>query len=138
VDPLELEFEITESTLMQSSTKARENISALRALGCRFSIDDFGTGYSSLSNLREFDLDKLKIDRSFIASLETDKDDRIIVAATIRMAKELGLTVLAEGVETREQVELLRDFGCDEVQGFLYSRPIEADEMEELLKAVNA
>ena len=136
VRPCDLEFEITESTLMQSSSDARENISALRGLGCRFSIDDFGTGYSSLSNLKEFNLDKLKIDRMFIDTLETDKDDQVIVSATISMAKKLGLTVLAEGVESAEQGELLKRFGCDEVQGFFYSRPISAKEMTEQLKAV--
>ena len=137
VSPLELELEITESTLMQSSAEARKNITALRELGCRFSIDDFGTGYSSLSNLKEFNLDKLKIDKMFIDALETDTDDQVIVSATISMAKKLGLTVLAEGVETAEQVRLLKTFGCDEVQGFFYSRPISAEKMTELLKAVN-
>jgi len=135
--PIELEFEITESTLMKGGGNARKNIEALREMGCRFSIDDFGTGYSSLSNLKEFNLDKLKIDRMFIDALETDADDQVIVSATISMAKKLGLTVLAEGVETDEQVKLLKQFGCDEVQGFFYSMPISADKMTELLKAIN-
>ncbi len=138
IDPMELEFEITESTLMQSTQTARENIKALRNFGCRFSIDDFGTGYSSLSNLKEFDLDKLKIDKSFIEALASDSDDRIIVSATVSMGKKLGLTVLAEGVETVRQVELLQSFGCDEVQGYYYSRPVEKETMTELLQALNA
>ncbi len=133
----ELEFEITESTLMQSGASAHENIGALREMGCRFSIDDFGTGYSSLSNLKEFDLDKLKIDRSFVEKLTTDRNDQIIVSATVSMAKKLGLTVLAEGVETAEQAELLRTFECEEVQGFFYSRPVKSEAMTELLKAIN-
>ncbi|MEJ2468517.1 MAG: diguanylate cyclase, partial [Campylobacterales bacterium] len=92
VTPPELEFEITESTLMQGRGSARENIEALRKMGCRFSIDDFGTGYSSLSNLKLFNLDKLKIDKMFIDSLISDADDQVIVSATISMAKKLGLT----------------------------------------------
>ena len=138
VTPMALEFEITESTLMKSSSEARRNIETLRQMGCRFSIDDFGTGYSSLSNLKEFDLDKLKIDKSFIDALVSDEGDQVIVSATISMAKKLGLTVLAEGVETKEQVEVLQEFGCDEVQGFFYSRPVSAEAMTELLQALNA
>jgi diguanylate cyclase (GGDEF)-like protein len=137
VVPKTVEFEITESTLMKSSSQARKNIEVLRDLGCNFSIDDFGTGYSSLSNLKEFNLDKLKIDKMFIDSLETDENDQVIVSATISMAKKLGLTVLAEGVETAEQVNLLKKFGCDEVQGFFFSKPVSAEEMTCLLKAVN-
>lgn len=135
VRPCDLEFEITESTLMQSSSDARRNIATLRELGCRFSIDDFGTGYSSLSNLKEFNLDKLKIDRMFIDTLETDNDDQVIVSATISMAKKLGLTVLAEGVENVEQLALLKRFGCDEAQGFFYSRPLSAETMTERLRS---
>lgn len=138
IEPCEVEFEITESTLIRSNNEARNNIEALRALGCRFSIDDFGTGYSSLSNLKEFDVDKLKIDKSFIEVLDNDSDDQVIVSATISMAKALGLMVLAEGVETEAQVERLKAFGCDEVQGFLYSRPVTAERMTELLQTLNA
>ena len=133
VDPTLLEFEITESTFMRSGTIARANIAALRALGCRFSIDDFGTGYSSLANLKEFDLDKLKIDKSFIDNLLTEANDQIIVQATISMAKKLGLRVLAEGVEMPHQIRLLKAFGCDEIQGFMLGRPQNVVDMTRLL-----
>lgn len=134
LDPYRIEFEITESTLMQSRVVARQNIEHLRAIGCRFSIDDFGTGYSSLSNLKEFNLDKLKIDRSFIEGIETNQDDRIIVEATVSMAKKLGLHVLAEGVEKKGQAELLREIGCDEAQGFFFSPPVDAGSIHALMR----
>jgi EAL domain-containing protein (putative c-di-GMP-specific phosphodiesterase class I) len=135
INPTILEFEITESTLLQNSHSAKKNINALRKLGCSFSIDDYGTGFSSLSNLREFNLDKIKIDKSFIEDLEHNSNDRIIVSATINMIKELGLTVLAEGVETEGQEKLLKKFGCDEVQGYFYSYPLSAEKITELLKS---
>ena len=133
INPMILEFEITESTLLQNNRLAKQNIEQLRALGCSFSIDDYGTGFSSLSNLREFELDKIKIDRSFIEDLENNENDRIIVSATINMVKELGLTVLAEGVENEAQEALLRSYGCDEVQGYYYSYPLTTEQMTELL-----
>jgi len=133
IDPKILEFEITESTLLQSNHLAKENIEQLRKLGCSFSIDDYGTGFSSLSNLREFQLDKIKIDRSFIKDLEYNENDKIIVSATINMVKELGLIALAEGVENEAQEALLKSYKCDEVQGYFYSYPLTAEEMTELL-----
>ncbi len=133
IDPKILEFEITESTLLQNNHLAKENIERLRELGCSFSIDDYGTGFSSLSNLREFKLDKIKIDRSFIEDLEYNANDKIIVSATINMVKELGLIALAEGVENEAQEVLLKSYGCDEVQGYFYSYPLTAEEMTELL-----
>jgi diguanylate cyclase (GGDEF)-like protein len=133
INPGILEFEITESTLLQNNHTAKKNINELRKLGCSFSIDDYGTGFSSLSNLREFDLDKIKIDKSFIHDLEHNNNDKIIVSATINMVKELGLTVLAEGVETEGQEKLLKIYGCDEVQGYLYSQPLNAEKITELL-----
>ena len=126
----QIEFEITENSLIQSHALAQENMQRLRELGFCFSIDDFGTGYSSLSNLRNFSLDKLKIDRSFISELEENRHDQIIVEATINMAKSLGLVVLAEGVETEAQAEILRSFGCDQMQGYLFSKPISAKAFE--------
>jgi diguanylate cyclase (GGDEF)-like protein/PAS domain S-box-containing protein len=134
VTPPELEFEITESTLMQGGGSARQNIEALRKMGCLFSIDDFGTGYSSLSNLKLFNLDKLKIDKMFIDTLVSDEDDQVIVSATISMAKKLGLTVLAEGVEHDAQLALLQQYGCDEVQGFFFSEPVSEEKMTQLLQ----
>jgi len=133
IKPGILEFEITESTLLQNSHSASNNINELRKLGCSFSIDDYGIGFSSLSNLREFNLDKIKIDRSFITDLEHNDNDKIIVSATINMVKQLGLTVLAEGVETKGQEKLLKEFKCDEVQGYLYSYPLSAEKITELL-----
>ena len=138
LEPLMLEFEITESTLIQSTKAARKNIEILREMGCRFSIDDFGTGYSSLSNLKEFNFDKLKIDKSFIDNIASDEDDKIIVSATITMAQKLGLTVLAEGVENDIQAKVLKSFGCDEVQGYLYSKPVTADIISDLLRKENS
>lgn len=126
----QIEFEITESSLIQSHLLAKGNVQKLRELGFRISIDDFGTGYSSLSNLRNFSLDKLKIDRSFITELEENRHDRAIVQATINMGKSLGLVVLAEGVENEAQVEILRSYGCDEMQGYLYSKPLTSKEFE--------
>jgi len=133
IEPGILEFEITESTLLQNNHSAKQNIEQLRKLGCSFSIDDYGTGFSSLSNLREFKLDKIKIDRSFIKDLENNDNDKIIVSATINMVKELGLTALAEGVEDEAQEALLKSYGCDEVQGYYYSYPLTAEEMTALL-----
>jgi len=133
IEPGILEFEITENTLLQNNHLAKENIEQLRKLGCSFSIDDYGTGFSSLSNLREFHLDKIKIDQSFIKDLETNDNDKIIVSATINMVKQLGLTVLAEGVENKAQVDLLKSYGCDEVQGYYYSYPLSAEEISKLL-----
>lgn len=138
VSPEEIEFEITESTLMSNSEKARKNIESLRDIGFQFSIDDFGTGYSSLSNLKEFNLDKLKIDKSFIEALPANENDQAIVSATISMAKKLGLKVVAEGVETSTQDALLKDLECDEVQGFYYSHPVHPQEITEILMARNA
>jgi len=129
----QIEFEITESSLLYSHDLARENVHRLRALGFSFSIDDFGTGYSSLSNLRYFSLDKLKIDRSFITEIAQNRHDQIIVEATVNMGKSLGLTVLAEGVETEEQAELLRQYGCDEIQGYLFSKPLSSKAFELLV-----
>jgi diguanylate cyclase (GGDEF)-like protein/PAS domain S-box-containing protein len=130
----QIEFEITESSLIQSHMLAKQNVQKLRKLGFRFSIDDFGTGYSSLSNLRHFSLDKLKIDRSFISEIEENRHDKIIVEATINMAKSLGLVVLAEGVENEAQIEILRGFGCDEIQGYLYSKPLSSEAFELLFR----
>jgi diguanylate cyclase (GGDEF)-like protein/PAS domain S-box-containing protein len=137
IDVAQLEFEITESTLMQNSQIAQKNIETLRALGYKFSIDDFGTGYSSLANLKQFSLDKLKIDRSFICGLESDENDRVIVKTTIALGKNLGLKVIAEGVETAEQELFLKENSCDEVQGYLNSPPVTATEFAEIAKAKN-
>ena len=131
--PRALELEITESAFLHESEMVRDNIKRLKKLGHTFAIDDYGTGFSSLSNIKTFHFDKLKIDKSFIDNLQTDEEDQVIVSATISMAKKLGLKVIAEGVETQEQANILKKFGCDIIQGFLYSKPLEKEEMEKLL-----
>src|SRR3569623_1042907 len=119
-----LELEITESVLMHGDKSSSDNIAALDSGGVRFAIDDFGTGYSSLSYLKRFPIRTLKIDRAFIRDVKTDQDDAAIVTAIIAMARNLKLDVVAEGVETAEQLAFLREVGCDMVQGFFFSRPL--------------
>jgi len=126
VDPQWLDLEITESTAMQDLALTVEVLHQLRELGLQIAIDDFGTGYSSLASLKHFPIDKLKIDRSFISDLAGDRHDAAIVRAIIALGRGLNLTVVAEGVETAAQLELLRDMGCDVVQGFGISRPLSA------------
>ncbi len=100
-------------------------------------IDDFGTGYSSLSSLKRFPVDRLKIDRSFIEHMATDSDDAAIVRTVIALGRNLGLRVVAEGVETAEQMQFLREQACDEVQGYFISRPVPAAQLESLLRSVS-
>jgi EAL domain-containing protein (putative c-di-GMP-specific phosphodiesterase class I) len=129
-----LELEITESSIMQNEEEADRSLRELRALGVTISIDDFGLGYSSLSRLKRFAVDALKIDRSFVADLDDNPDDRAIATAIIAMASSLKLKVIAEGVETEKQLQFLREKGCDEVQGWLPGRPMPADELAKLLE----
>jgi len=119
-----LELEITESSVMENPQEAVLILQRLGGMGVTLAIDDFGTGYSSLAYLKLFPIDHLKIDRSFVADIETDLNDRAIAFGTIALAHSLGLKVIAEGVETEDQLELLRTNGCDEVQGFLLSKPM--------------
>jgi diguanylate cyclase (GGDEF)-like protein/PAS domain S-box-containing protein len=130
LDPEFLELEITESLLIATEDMRYEVLSQLKTLGVRLAIDDFGTGYSSLSYLKELPVSKLKIDRSFIRDLRRNGNEEAITAAIIQMAKCLKLTVTAEGVENELQLELLRVHGCDDVQGFLFSKPLRADQMD--------
>lgn len=124
-----LELELTESVVMNDLEAELAILRSLHELGIRMSIDDFGTGYSSLSYLKKFKVYKLKIDQSFVRDIGTDVEDRAIVAAIISMAKSLGLKTIAEGVETPEQLLFLKQQGCDEVQGYLYSKPVAPEEI---------
>ncbi len=135
--PEYLELELTESTVMNDSEFAIANIQALKDLKLKLSIDDFGTGYSSLSYLKRFAIDKLKIDQSFIADIGHDKGDEAIIKAIISLAKALGQQVIAEGVETQEQMDFLRENHCHEIQGYLYSKPLSAKDMTAFLQQVS-
>ncbi len=134
VDPRRLELEITESGLMDEPT-ALSRIEELRSGGIRFSIDDFGTGYSSLSRLRSLPIDTLKVDRGFVAGIPGSRKDSDLVRAVITIAHGLGLTVCAEGVETREQLAFLRDIGCDTVQGYLFSPPVPEEAFLQIVRS---
>ena len=129
VDPADLEIELTESVLVADPERANEVLRRLHTMGVRIAIDDFGTGYSSLSYLKRFPAQTVKIDRSFIRGLPTDHDDTAITQAVIAMAHSLGLRVVAEGVETADQLGLLQRLHCDEVQGYLLGRPAPAGEI---------
>jgi diguanylate cyclase (GGDEF)-like protein len=133
VDARYIALELTESALMDDAPTNVRTLHELKELGLALAIDDFGTGYSSLSYLKRFPLDELKIDRSFISGVDTDPDNHAIVAAIIGLAHGLGLTVVAEGVETQAQLAVLKLRGCDECQGFLFSKPILPDLFTQLL-----
>jgi len=132
--PQLLELEITESLVMQNVDQAIAVLAAIKKRGVRLAMDDFGTGYSSMSSIKQFPVDTLKIDRSFIRDLPRDSDDKAIANAIISLGKALGLTIVAEGVETSEQETFLRDHACHEMQGFLFSKPVTADELHDLLR----
>ena len=130
-----LELEITESALAERTEEARQVLVRLRELGVRIAVDDFGTGYSSLAQLKRFPIDVLKIDQGFIRDIPQSEDDMAISAAIIAMGHSMGLSVLAEGVETEGPLAFLRERGCDAYQGYLCSRPVPADEFVALLRA---
>jgi EAL domain-containing protein (putative c-di-GMP-specific phosphodiesterase class I) len=132
--PDRLEIELTESLFMSDVTLAVETMHGMKKLGVKLSIDDFGTGYSSLSYLSRFPIDVLKIDRSFVSDITRDASDAAIVASIITLAHNLQLDVIAEGVETDEQLAYLRRHQCDEMQGYFFSRPLPAEEFETLLR----
>ena len=132
--PQDLELELTETFLMRDSNSTAAVLQSLSDLGVRIALDDFGTGYSSLSHLKRFPIDTLKIDQSFVRNLPTDADDASIVDAVIGMGKGLQIRVVAEGVETREQLAFLRKRGCPEGQGYYFSRPVSAREFTQLLR----
>ena len=124
--------------LIDDAEQVLETLRRFKALGVCLSIDDFGTGYSSLAYLKRFAVDKLKIDQSFVRDIVSDPDDAAIVRAIISMARSLKLKVIAEGVETAEQHEFIRAEGCSFSQGFLYSRPLPQQELEDFLRGHNA
>jgi predicted signal transduction protein with EAL and GGDEF domain len=124
VPPRKLELEITESAIMENPQRAIRTLKAIRDLGINFTIDDFGTGYSSLAHLKKLPVACIKIDKSFVLNMETDKDNAVIVRSIIDLGHNLGLKVVAEGVETIEAKEMLSAFDCDEAQGYYFSRPV--------------
>ncbi len=124
-----LELEITENLLMHGSQETLDGLARIRLLGVRIALDDFGTGFSSMSYITKFEVDRLKIDQSFTRQLLTDANSRAVVTAIIAMAHGLGVTVVAEGTEAQEQADLLTELSCDEAQGYLYSRPIDLEEL---------
>jgi EAL domain-containing protein (putative c-di-GMP-specific phosphodiesterase class I) len=130
-----LELEITESTLMQDPERAVVLLKELRSMGVLITLDDFGIEYSSLGYLKHFPLDYMKIDQSFMRGIPTARDDVAIAKAIITLAKNLGLRVIAEGVETGKQLAFLVDQRCEEYQGYLFSRPMLAEQIEPLLRA---
>jgi EAL domain-containing protein (putative c-di-GMP-specific phosphodiesterase class I) len=135
IDPALLELEITESMLMHDVEKAIGIMRALAEMGVRLAIDDFGTGYSSLSTLKRFPINTIKVDRSFIRDIAANAEDNAITGAIIAMGRSLSLTVIAEGVETAEQLDFLRAHACDEFQGFYCSKAVPAVEFLALLQA---
>ena len=134
LNPRFLELELTERTVMQDAEQTLDTLLELNRMGVELAVDDFGTGYSSLAYLKRFPVGKLKIDRSFIRNLEFDMDDRAITSTILSMGRGLRLEVLAEGVETQQQYDILRSFGCELVQGYHFSRPLPPDQFVAFLK----
>jgi diguanylate cyclase len=136
-DPMRLELELTESVVVADADQAENSIMELRSMGVKLALDDFGTGYSSLIYLRRFAFDKIKLDKSFLDSLEDTGESAILVHSVVHLGRALGLTVTAEGVETAEQQRFLQAVGCHLLQGYLFSRPVEAHKIDEMLKLDN-
>ena len=134
MEPNLLELEITESVMMRNPERMIAVLDKIKSLGVRLAIDDFGTGYSSLSQLKHFPIDTLKVDRSFIRNVPVDAEDKAITEAIISMGKTLSLTVIAEGVETQEQLDFLHEHSCDEMQGYYFSKPIAPEHFADLLR----
>jgi diguanylate cyclase (GGDEF)-like protein len=131
IDPGRLELELTEGVVISDADQAEKSIIDLRALGIRMALDDFGNGYSSLIYLRRFAFDKIKIDRSFLESMEMSGESAIIVESIVKLGQALGLTVTAEGIESEDQVAFLQTLGCDELQGFFYAPPLTDEEIDD-------
>ena len=134
MSPVLLQLEVTESMVMRNVSRAVKVLDAIQSRGIRLAIDDFGTGYSSMSLMKQFPIDTIKIDRSFVRDLPKDSEDRAIAQAIINMGKALGMTVIAEGVETTEQQAFLHNHACDEMQGFLFSKPLPPWQVADLLR----
>jgi EAL domain-containing protein (putative c-di-GMP-specific phosphodiesterase class I) len=135
LEPHRLELEITERLFLEDTQKTLQTLHRLKELGIRIAMDDFGTGYSSLSYLRSFPYDKIKVDRSFVSDLAAGTEHVIIVQAVVSIARALGMTTTAEGVEAAGQKEFLAALGCDEAQGYLFSAPVPADAVPGLIAA---
>jgi EAL domain-containing protein (putative c-di-GMP-specific phosphodiesterase class I) len=138
IAPGDLTLELTESTLIEAGRAAVDTLVALHDLGTRLAIDDFGTGYSSLSYLKRFPVDIVKVDRTFVEGLGVDNHDTEIVRAVVALGQALGIVTVAEGVETVEQLEALRSLGCDAAQGYLFSRPVPADQLGDAVSRIHA
>lgn len=133
IDPKLIELELTESIIIENTERTKDIISELKDFGVMFALDDFGTGYSSLTYLKDLDIDTLKIDRSFIKGIGVNKANEAIIKAVIFLAKEMGIRVIAEGVEEMEQLEFLKEQNCPRIQGFIFSRPVSEKKLEEML-----
>jgi EAL domain-containing protein (putative c-di-GMP-specific phosphodiesterase class I) len=136
LDPRGLKLEITESVLMENSARNTGQLARLRGLGLELMIDDFGTGYSSLSSLHRFPIETLKIDRTFVNRMEFEEENSEIVRTIMTLGRNLDMSVVAEGVETQAQLELLRGLGCDMGQGFLFSNAVDAEAAEAWLESL--
>jgi diguanylate cyclase (GGDEF)-like protein len=136
--PEHLELEVTESIMAEDDPAVLDNLQAVKAMGVQIALDDFGTGYSSLSHLRRFAFDKIKIDRSFVQGQADDPGVRIILEAILDMCQKLGLATVGEGIETTQQLDVLRDRGCTEVQGYMLARPLSQDQVEPFLRSRDA
>jgi diguanylate cyclase len=134
LEPSAIELEIPESTLLSDPTRVRRVLTRLSEQGVRLAIDDFGSGHSSLSYVKRLPVDVIKIDKSFVVNMAADEEDAAIVRSTIELAHDLGLVVVAEGVESKEVISRLAEFGCDLVQGFHVSEPVPAAEMTAWLR----
>jgi EAL domain-containing protein (putative c-di-GMP-specific phosphodiesterase class I) len=138
IAPERLTLEITESLLVEDAEQVADRLLRLKELGLKVAIDDFGTGYSSLSYLRDFPIDLLKVDKSFINSIAKGPEESALARAVIRLGRILGLKVVAEGVENSDQSSILRQLRCEYAQGYFFSKPVEADRIDELLEAPNS
>lgn len=134
IGPGLLHMEVTESMMMSNPEQAIERLHSLQSLGVELAIDDFGVGYSSMDNLKRLPVRTLKLDRTFIDQISSDSRDRDLCAGMISLAHKLGLTVVAEGVETADQYAILKDMGCDQCQGYFYSKPVPIQELAEYLR----